>query len=142
MDLKAINKRKIQTKEKDYTLAPKSQLKALVGGVCIGYSITVIIFILYATLLTYTNISDSNMDIVVILTTILSVVIAGYDSTRQSESKGLLWGIIAGLLYAVILIIISGLIDGNFAITAETIITILVSIASGGIGGVLGVNKK
>ncbi len=118
------------------------QLKALIGGVCIGYSITVIIFILYAIILTYTNISDKGLDVIVILTTILSVIVAGYDSVKNSASKGLLWGVLAGLLYSIILVVISTLIDGNLVLNGETIITIAVATASGGIGGVIGINKK
>ncbi len=122
--------------------SPLNQLKALVGGVCIGYSVTIIIFIFYAILLTYTNISDKGMDVIVILTTILSVIIAGYDSTKNASSKGLMWGVLAGILYCAILIFISTLMDGKLTFDAETIITILVSMASGGIGGVIGINKK
>ncbi len=119
-----------------------NQFKFLVGGVCIGYSITIIIFIFYAILLTYSNVSDKGMDIIVILTTVISVIVAGYDSTKNARSKGLLWGVLAGMLYAVILILISTLIDGKLTFNADTIVTILVAIASGGIGGVIGINKK
>lgn len=127
--------------QQNYSIS-NNQLKALFGGVCIGYSITVIIFILYAILLTYTNISDKNMDIVVVIATIISVAIAGYDSTKQSESKGLFWGILAGIIYFTILALISVLIYGNFSFNSDKIVTLLVSMASGGMGGVVGINKK
>ncbi len=120
----------------------QNQFKSLVGGVCIGYSITIIVFIIYAILLTYSNLSDKGMDVVVILTTIISVIIAGFDSTKNAQSKGLLWGVLAGLIYSFILIVISSLIDGNFALDTETIITLLVAMASGGIGGIIGINKR
>ncbi len=118
------------------------QFKPLIGGVCIGYSVTIIIFILYAVILTYTNVTDKGLDIIVILTTILSVAIAGYDSAKTQSKNGLIFGILAGLLYAIILIIVSTLIDGKLTFDFETIITILVSVASGGIGGIIGINKN
>ncbi len=142
MDLKSIGKESFSRGDTGYLIAPKSQLKALMGGVCVGYCITVILFIFYAILLTYTNLSDKGMDVVVILTTILSVAVAGFDSTKQAESKGLLWGVLAGVIYALILIIISGLIDGDFSLNPDLIVTLLVSMASGGIGGIIGVNRK
>lgn len=141
MDIKSLGKDKSVKRETNY-VTEKNQLKALVGGVCIGYSITVIVFIVYAMILTYTNISDKGMDIVVILTTIISVIIAGFDSTKNANSKGLLWGVLAGLLYSSILVIISSLLDGSFTFSPDTIVTILVAMASGGIGGVIGINKK
>ncbi len=142
MEIENFGKNKFARKEKSQVINENNQFKSLVGGVCIGYSITVIVFIIYAILLTYSNVSDKGMDVVVIITTIVSVMIAGYDCTKNSKSKGLLWGVLAGLLYSVILLIVSSLIDGEITFDGETIITILVAMASGGIGGVFGINKK
>lgn len=141
MELNGLNKSKYFNKESK-SFNSGNQFKSLVGGVCIGYSVTVIIFIFYSILLTYTNISDKGMDVIVILTTILSVIVAGYDSARNSENKGLLWGVISGFIYAFVLIIISSLIDGNITFDSDTVVTILVALASGGIGGVIGINKN
>lgn len=143
MDIKNMKKLKI-AKDKKVQLddTKYSQLKCLVSGVCIGYAITVIIFIFYAILLTYTNLSDRGMDVVVILTTVFSVMIAGYDTTKNANSKGLLFGVLSGLMYCAILIFVSTLIDGKLTFDAETIITILVACAAGGIGGIIGINKN
>lgn len=146
MDIKNMDKlnfaRKSQNKGSEDIKTIGNQFKCLIGGVSIGYAITVIIFIFYAILLTYTNLSDKNMDIVVIITTVLSVMIAGFDTTKNANSKGLMWGVLAGLLYAMILLFVSTLIDGKMIFDAETIITFLVAMASGGIGGIIGINKK
>ncbi len=120
----------------------QGQIKSLFGGVLIGYCFTTIVFILYAIILTYTNLSEKGLDVIVILTTILSVAIAGYDSTKNHTKNGLFFGVLAGFIYAIILVIISILINGTLSLTFDTIITILVSIASGGIGGIIGINKN
>lgn len=115
----------------------------ILKAVIIAYAITVIVFIGYAILLTYTEMTEKYMSIVVIVTTIVSVVLAGYDSAKAAPSKGWLWGITAGLLYAVISIII-GIVSmkGQIKIEFSTIAMLFMSIACGGLGGMIGINKK
>ena len=50
--------------------------------------------------------------------------------------------IILGIIYMFSLYIISSIITGNFAVTSYSIIMIAVSIISGIIGGIIGVNRK
>lgn len=157
MDIKSLDKSKIaslnkrgqksktpkaQKPKETYANPFANQIKCLLGGVSVGYAITIIVFIAYAIMLTYTNLSDKGMDVVVILTTVISVMIAGFDTTKNAEKGGLIWGVFAGIVYCVILIFISTLIDGKLILDAETFITILVAMASGGIGGIFGINKK
>lgn len=112
---------------------------------CIGvaYAITIVIFIGYALLLTYTDMTEKQMPIVVIATTVISVVIAGIDIAKSVNSKGWLWGMTVGLIYAVIIVII-GIIStkGNIQIEFSTVAMIIMCIAGGGLGGMIGINKK
>ncbi len=119
-----------------------SQINALISGVLIAYAITCIIFIGYAMLLTYSSFSGKNLQLVVTLTSLISVIVAGFDSAKGAASKGWLWGIIAGLIYAIILAAIGIFINGGFAIDSKTITLFILSVAGGGLGGVLGINFK
>lgn len=112
-------------------------------AVMIAYAITVIIFIGYAILLTYTQITEKYMSIVVIVTTIISVMLAGYDCAKAVNSKGWMWGMISGLIYAVISIIIGVVsMKGKIKIELSTVAMLFMSIACGGLGGMIGINKK
>ncbi len=119
-----------------------SSFKGLFSGVVIAYAITFIVFISYALLLTYTDVSDTKLEMVIVITTLLSVVVAGFDAAKMANNRGLIWGVVAGGLYAVILIIIGGIITGSFTIEGKSLSTLLISMSGGGIGGIVGINFK
>lgn len=120
----------------------KTPIQGLIGGVAIAYAITCIVLIVYALLLTYTSVSEKNMSLVVILATIISVAIAGFDTARCAKEKGWFWGLIAGFIYAVILIIISAIVSKTSIASVGTLTILIISLASGAIGGMLGINSK
>lgn len=114
-----------------------------IKGVGIGYAITIIVLIAYALLLTYTELTEKNIPIVVMVTAIVSVLVAGYDSAKGNASKGWLWGMAAGLLYAIIIIIVGILsMSGKAVIDASTVGMLVMLIASGGLGGMIGINRN
>lgn len=114
----------------------------LISGVAIGYAVTAIIFIGYAILLTYSDITDRHTELIVTLTTLFSVIVAGFDSGKNAKYKGWLWGIISGLLYAIIIVLIGFFASLNYTIDGKTYAVFAVSIAGGGLGGILGINFK
>ena len=122
--------------------ALKVGVKSLVSGVMIGYAITIIVFITYAILLTYTNLSEENISLVVTTTSIISVFIAGFDAARYQTKKGWLWGLLAGLIYGIILITIMIFMQGGIISFSRGFSMLILSLAGGGLGGVIGINLK
>jgi len=120
----------------------KSQIKQLVIGVMVGYAITCIIFLAYAMLITYTQMSERNLPMVIAITTLLSVMIAGFDAAKGAPSRGWMWGMIAGFIYVAVLGIIMMVMLPGFFVDGRTITVILLSIAGGGLGGILGINIR
>ncbi len=118
------------------------QLKMLVMGVLVGYAITVIIFLGYSMLITYTEMSEKNLPVVVAVTTLLSVIVAGFDAARGAEHKGWLWGMGAGLVYVLVMALIMTVVLRGFTMDSRTLTVAILSIAGGGLGGVLGINMK
>jgi len=120
----------------------KPQIKQLVIGVIIGYAITCIVFLAYAMLITYTQMSERNLPMVVAVTTLLSVMIAGFDAAKGATQRGWLWGMLAGLIYVFVLGIIMVVMLPGFFVDGRTVTVIVLSIAGGGLGGILGINLK
>ena len=120
----------------------KSRLFNLFSGVMIAYAITCIVFIGYAMLLTYTSITEKDIGLVVTITTIVSALVAGFDAAKGAKEKGWFWGIVAGLLYAVILLAIGTWVSKGFLFDARSLSLLILSLAGGGLGGVLGINLK
>ena len=118
------------------------QIKALVIGVLMGYAITCIVFLGYSMLITYTGMTERNLPTVVAVTTLLSVVVAGFDAAKGADNRGWLWGMGAGLVY---ILILTGLMMGvlqRFAVDTRTVTSIILALAGGGMGGILGINMK
>ena len=117
-------------------------IKHLVIGVLVGFAITAIVFLGYAMLITYTEMSERSLHTVVLITTVLSVLVAGFDAARAAPYKGWLWGMGAGFLYIAILAIIMVVMLPTFAIDGRTILVLVLAIIGGGLGGILGINLK
>lgn len=116
----------------------------LVKGILIAFSITAIIFIGYGILITYTDLSYSNLlnnlPTVALVTTAISTAVMGFDWAMQLKLTGLYTGVIAGISYIVLLFIITFLANGTFEFGFSKLVTIIVAILSGGIGGIFGAN--
>ena len=120
----------------------KTQIKHMVTGVLIAYAITAIAFLAYALLVTYTNMSEQSLPMVVAITTLLSVMVAGFDAAKGAPSRGWLWGMAAGFVYVLIMAIVMVTLLPTFSVDGRTLLTILIGIAGGGLGGMLGINLK
>jgi len=119
-----------------------NSVKHLVIGVLIGFAITAIIFLGYAILITYTDMSERSLHTVVAVTTILSVLVAGFDAARGAHTKGWLWGMGAGFLYIAVLAIIMAVLLPDFGVSGRTFLVLVLAIVGGGAGGILGINMK
>ena len=103
---------------------------------------TLVLLIIFAALLTYTNINESAMPTVIIIVTALSILIGSQITTSKIKKNGILNGMLVGIIYVMFLYILSSTITKNFLLNSYSIIMIAVSIVIGGLGGIIGVNRK
>lgn len=111
-------------------------------GMGIAFAITCIIFIGFGILLTYTSLSEESLPMVSLICTAISAAAAGHDWAACRKKKGLIWGALAGVVYAVLLYLITSLAADSFSLALSGIMTLAVAAAAGAIGGILGVNRK
>ena len=119
-----------------------SQFKHIAIGVLMAYAITCIVFLGYAMLITYTDMSERNLPVVVAITTLLSVLIAGFDAAKGASQRGWLWGMFAGGIYVLILAIVMVVLIPSFGVDGRTITVVMLGIGGGALGGILGINLK
>ena len=131
------NNKKVNNDEKQ-----KDSIVSLTKGVIFSYLITAIVFIVYGILLTYTEKKKKNIQIVVMITTVVSVLIGGIISSKGVSKRGLMFGMLVGIIYSIIMIMISFCILPTIKITSKMIMIIILSISAGGIGGIIGINSK
>ena len=119
-----------------------SQILCMLKGIVMAYAVTCIIFITYGIVLTYTDITEEKLPVIALCCTVISAGIAGFDWARCAKARGILWGILAGLAYGLILFVLDGIAGSGFSVVGSKGLMILLAAAGGGVGGILGINMK
>ncbi|EOD00668.1 TIGR04086 family membrane protein [Caldisalinibacter kiritimatiensis] len=114
----------------------------LIKGVILSFIITLVSFIVFALILTYTNITESVIPTVDSIIMILSIAIGSIYVAFKVYKKGWLNGAIVGLAYIAILIAIRRLISGNVQYNVYLLVKVAISIITGVVGGMIGINIK
>ncbi len=120
----------------------RSPLAAMLRGVLISYILTGAVLITYALLMTYTNVGEEHIPLTAVITTAAACIVCGFITARSALSRGLIWGILSGLMYAATLLVSAFLLIPAFVPSASLAITITLALAGGGLGGILGINLK
>lgn len=118
-----------------------NNIKRVIKGSVISIIITVIALIIFASLLTYTNVSESSIPAVTIIITMISILIGSTLCMSNVKRNGIINGMLVGLIYIVFIYMLSSIIEGNFALNLKSIIMIVGSIIAGAVGGIIGVNR-
>ncbi len=114
----------------------------ILKGSLIAILATIILLAIFSAVLTYSNISENTMPTVVIIITAFSILIGSQITTTRIKKNGIFNGALVGIMYVLILYITSSLVTRNFALSGYAIVMILTSIIIGGLGGIIGVNKR
>ena len=116
-------------------------LKVLKGSL-LAILASVLMLIILAAFLTYTNVNESVIPTVLIIITGISILIGSQITTSSIKKNGILNGILVGTIYIIMLYLLSSAISKNFSLNNYSIIMIATSIIIGGLGGIIGVNRK
>lgn len=120
----------------------KANIIRIIKGSLLSIIVSVIFLIVFAMLLTYTSLSENTITPIVLAIVGLSILLGSYLSTKKINKKGILNGAMVGVIYMLILYIISSVIFMDFSINARSIIMIVCGIIAGIIGGIIGVNTN
>ena len=114
--------------------------KRILKGIGIAYLVTIPLFLIFALILCSTSFPEKFITPAVVITTIISLLVAGSVATRNLKSRGWLNGAIVGFLYMFILYIIGSIVCKNFSLTGYVWTMLLIGVLTGAIGGILGIN--
>ncbi len=144
MEIKKISKlAKINNMPKDEnSKESKKDIVIILKGSIIALILTIIMLTIYAAILSYTNVSEDSMTLVILVIAGLSIIIGSSITNIKLKRKGIINGALIGLIYILIIYILSSVITGVFNLNSNSIIMIIVSIVTGMIGGIIGVNMK
>ena len=101
---------------------------SIIKGTAISFLATIVALTIFAVLLTYTNLSENTIKPVIITITGISILIGSSIGTRKIRKNGLITGGIIGVLYILIIYIISSAINASLALSWVSAIMIGVGI--------------
>lgn len=114
----------------------------LAKGIGISLIVTVVLLIIFSVLLAYTNISETVISPVIMIITAISILIGSSIVNIKIKKNGLINGGIIGGSYILTIYLISSLLNWKFTLNWQSIIMIVLAIAFGILGGIIGVNKR
>lgn len=114
----------------------------ILKGVGIAFILTLVLVFVYSVILTYTNISENTIYPVILFITALSILISSSVSTIKIKKNGIINGGLIGLIYILVLYVISSTINTGFAMNLSCLAIMGAAIVGGMIGGIVGVNIK
>lgn len=111
-------------------------------GVLLSFLITVVLLMILSLILAYTNVQESIIPATIMIITGVSILIGSSYSNIRLKKNGIFNGAMVGMLYIVIIYLISSLLNCNFGLNVKSIIMIFIALFLGVLGGIIGVNKK
>lgn len=114
----------------------------ILKGSLISIIATIVLLMIFAAVLTYSNINENSMPTVIIVVTALCILVGSQITTSKIKRNGIANGALVGAIYILALYLISSIISKDFSLNIYSIIMMATSILIGEIGGIIGVNKK
>ena len=118
----------------------KNVFGVVLRGVLLTYILNILFILLYATILSYTDVTESTIPTVIFVINLMGIFIASSISAIKIKSNGMKYGGIIGFLYIIILYLLGAFTNVGFGLTSYSIATIIFNVLIGMVGGVIGVN--
>lgn len=119
-----------------------SNIGNIIKGSIIAILFSIIALLIFSIILTNTELSENTINPVIMAITALSILIGSIISVSKIEKKGIINGAFVGLIYILIMYLLSSIVNSNFTINLNSIILIILAIIAGMVGGIIGVNIK
>ena len=116
-----------------------NQLINVFSGTIKSFIITFILIIILSAVLVNTNISEDIISPGIFVITCISILVGAMSSIRKN---GIIYGGIVGIAYILAIYLLSSILGGEFCLSMNSLILIILSILSGMLGGIIGVNIK
>lgn len=118
----------------------KDNFLKILKGSLVSIAITLVLVLIASALLTFSNIPETVIPVMIIIISAISILIGSIMSTSYIDSKGMINGASVGLIYIVVIYLLSSIMVAGFNINIKSLIMMFVSVIAGMIGGIVGVN--
>ena len=116
----------------------RRKILSVVKALLAAYGVTAVLLLILALLLLKLNLSEGVVAVGIMITYLVSCFLGGFLVGKGVRKNKFLWGLIVGVAYFVLLIILSGIASpGNFGGFSRMLSTFLLCAAGGLVGGML-----
>ena len=122
-------------------MTKRISIKKIISGTVAGLVITAILLFAFSVVLLLATLPDGSEELFSIVATIVGVMAGGAISSFKTECSGWLSGGLTGILYIIILCLISGFVFGSPGIV-KLAITLIIGFLTGAVGGIIGINLR
>ncbi len=111
-------------------------------GLIRGYIISLLFFLIVGALITYTSIRENIIPFITSVIMIVGVLFSSIYCSIHLQKKGWLHGGLIGLVYVLILVLLSKIFISDYSIDRIALYKTSIGMVTGIIGGILGINMK
>ncbi len=115
-------------------------LTKVTKGVLRAAVITTILLVIYAIIMTFTDVSKQVTSVYYLLVTCLSVIYGAIYSAKKNNKNGWLVGMLVAFLYMLLLYIISTVIFKDVSLGTKELLRMAIAVMVGALSGMLGIN--
>lgn len=115
-------------------------IKCIAFGFLISAILTIISLIILSIVMINTDINEKNYFIFYMIFTLISLSAGSAFAAKLKGNRGLMTGVVVGILYCIFIIFLGKVSKENFNVGANEIFMLTIDIIISGFAGILGVN--
>ena len=133
---------KLKAKKSSIKMPKNAFVFSVAKGALVAVCVSLVLVLLFAFLLKFTNIPESTIKPVNQVIKGLSILIGDFVGLRKSKELGLVSGLLIGFIYTIVAFVIFSILGGVFAFDLTFLTDILFGAVMGAICGIICVNLK
>lgn len=133
---------KLKAKKNTLKIADHSNSISVAKGVMVAVCISLVLVLLFAFLLKFTNIPESTIKPVNQVIKGLSILMGVFVGLKRKKELGLVSGLLIGLIYTITAFLVFSCLGGVFAFDLTLLTDLLFGAVMGAICGIICVNLK
>lgn len=114
----------------------------IIKSILFSIILTLTLLFVYSILLSYTDVPESTIPIVIIIISGVSILISTIICMLKIKNNGIINGGIIGLIYMLFIYLLSSIVQTGFNLNIYSIVMIIAGVLCGMLGGIIGVNIK
>ncbi len=133
---------KLKAKKSSIKMPKNAFVFSVAKGALVAVCVSLVLVLMFAFLLKFTNIPESTIKPVNQVIKGLSILIGVFVGLRKSKELGLVSGLLIGFIYTIVAFVVFSILGGVFAFDLTFLSDILFGAVMGAICGIICVNLK